>query len=81
MASPSWIWNVSYMSVQDMDNGVRNTKDGEIHFWSTSNWIMLLDDMGIPIIGKFMQQDIDVFKVGSVIEFSCASGSLHFSNI
>ncbi|KAM0823619.1 hypothetical protein ACQ4PT_070756 [Festuca glaucescens] len=70
MAPPTWIWNVSYLSVQDLDNGVRNLKDGEIHVWSTSNWIMLLDDMGTPIIGKFMQQDIDEFKVGSVIEFS-----------
>ncbi|KAM0832307.1 hypothetical protein ACQ4PT_064990 [Festuca glaucescens] len=70
MAPPTWIWNVSYLSVQDLDIGVRNLKDGEIHVWSTSNWIMLLDDMGTPIIGKFMQQDIDEFKVGSVIEFS-----------
>ncbi|KAK1649061.1 hypothetical protein QYE76_066866 [Lolium multiflorum] len=70
MASPSWIWNVSYVSVQDLDNGIRNLKDGEIHVWSASNWITFLDDQGTHIIGKFMQQDIDEFKVGSVIEFS-----------
>jgi hypothetical protein len=69
MASPSWIWNVSYMSVQDMDNGVRNLKDGEIQGWS-SNWILLMDDKGIPITGRSIQQDVDEFKVGSVIEFS-----------
>ncbi|KAM0827957.1 hypothetical protein ACQ4PT_067858 [Festuca glaucescens] len=70
MAPPSWIWNVSYMSVEDLDNGIRNLKDGEIHVWSTSKWIMLLDDNGIPIIGKFIQHEIYVFKVGSIIEFS-----------
>jgi hypothetical protein len=70
MASPSWIWNVSYMAVQDLDNGVRNLKDGEIHIWPASKWITLFDDQGIPIIGKFMQPDIDEFKVRSVIEFS-----------
>ncbi|KAK1649168.1 hypothetical protein QYE76_066973 [Lolium multiflorum] len=70
MASPSWIWNVSYMTVQDLDNGVRNLHDGEIHIWSASKWITLFDDQGIPIIGKFMQPDIDEFKERSVIEFS-----------
>jgi hypothetical protein len=69
MASPSWIWNVSYMSVHDMDNGVRNLKDGEIQGWS-SNWILLFDDKGIPITGRPIQKDVDEFKVGSVIEFS-----------
>jgi hypothetical protein len=56
--------------VEDIDNGIRNLMDGEIHVWSTSKWIMLLDHNGTPIIGKFIQHEIDVFKVGSVIEFS-----------
>ena len=58
------------MAVEDIDNGIRNLMDGEIHVWSTSKWIMLLDHIGTPIIGKFLQNEIDVFKVGSVIEFS-----------
>jgi hypothetical protein len=69
MASPSWIWNVSYMSVHDLDNGVRNLKDGEIQGWSSSNWIILLDDKRVPIFGRSIHKDVDVFKVGSVIEF------------
>ncbi|KAM0927092.1 hypothetical protein ACQ4PT_003199 [Festuca glaucescens] len=70
MSSPAWIWNVSYSSVADLDNGVRNLLDGELHLWPTKNWIMLLDANGTPIIGKFFHKDEDVLEVGSVVDFS-----------
>ncbi|KAM0904181.1 hypothetical protein ACQ4PT_018191 [Festuca glaucescens] len=70
MSSPAWIWNVSYLSVADLDNGVRNLLDGELHLWPAKNWITLLDANGTPIIGKFFHKDEDVLEVGSVVEFS-----------
>ncbi|KAM0865930.1 hypothetical protein ACQ4PT_042941 [Festuca glaucescens] len=70
MSSPAWIWNVSYSSVEDLDNGVHNLLDGELHLWPAKQWIALMDAKGTPIIGKFLQKDDDVLEVGSVVEFS-----------
>ncbi|KAM0886498.1 hypothetical protein ACQ4PT_029612 [Festuca glaucescens] len=70
MSSPAWIWNVSYSAVEDLDNGVRNVLDGELHIWPAKRWIVLVDVEGSPIIGKFMRKDDEVLEVGSVVEFS-----------
>jgi hypothetical protein len=70
MSSPAWIWNVSYMSVDDMDSGVRNLLDGELHIWPAKRWIVLVDAEGTPIIGKFLRKEEDALEVGSVVEFS-----------
>ncbi|KAM0851424.1 hypothetical protein ACQ4PT_052440 [Festuca glaucescens] len=70
MSSPAWIWNVSYSAVEDLDNGVRNLLDGELHIWPAKRWIVLVDVEGSRIIGKFMRKDDEVLEVGSVVEFS-----------
>ncbi|KAM0827262.1 hypothetical protein ACQ4PT_068312 [Festuca glaucescens] len=70
MSSPAWIWNVSYSSVDDLDSGVRNLLDGELHIWPAKRWIALVDVEGTPIIGKFMRKEDDALEVGSVVEFS-----------
>jgi hypothetical protein len=58
------------MSVDDIDSGVRNLLDGELHVWPAKRWIVLVDAEGTPIIGKFLRKEEDVLEVGSVVEFS-----------
>ncbi|KAK1664301.1 hypothetical protein QYE76_052460 [Lolium multiflorum] len=70
MSSPAWIWNVWYSSVDDLDNGVRNMLDGELHIWPAKKWVTLVDAAGSPIIGKFMRKDDGALEVGFVVEFS-----------
>ncbi|KAM0890502.1 hypothetical protein ACQ4PT_027029 [Festuca glaucescens] len=69
MSSPSWKWSVSFSSVEDLDNGVLNVLDGELHLWNGTDWIALFSTKGKPIIGKFLA-DGDVVQIGSVVQFS-----------
>ena len=58
------------MSVDDIDSGVRNLLDGELHVWPAKRWIVLVDAEGTPVIGKFLGKEEDVLEEGSVVELS-----------
>jgi hypothetical protein len=55
MSPPAWKWSVSYSAVQDLDLGVHNLMAGELHLWTATDWVMLMNCKGTPIVGKYLQ--------------------------
>jgi hypothetical protein len=68
MSTPYWKWSVSYSEVQDLGKEVYNPMAGELHLWSATDWLVLMNSKGSPIVGKYLQNG-DKVHVGSEIEF------------
>jgi hypothetical protein len=69
MSPPAWKWCVSFSEVQDLDSEVHGSQVGELHLWTATDWLVLMNSKGTPIVGKYLQ-DGDTVDIGSEIEFS-----------
>jgi hypothetical protein len=69
MSPPAWKWCVSFSEVQDLDSEVHGSQVGELHMWTATDWLVLMNSKGTPIVGKYLQ-DGDTVDIGSEIEFS-----------
>jgi hypothetical protein len=68
MSPLDWKWSESYSEVQDLSKEVHNPMVGELHLWITTDWLVLMNSKGSPIVGKYLQNG-DKVHVGSEIEF------------
>jgi hypothetical protein len=69
MASPSWKWRVKFSKTSDPGPSDPEVFMGELHLWILKDWITLVSESGVPIIGKFLT-DNELVTIGSVIYFS-----------
>jgi hypothetical protein len=66
MASPSGRWAVSFATNRDWDDG--KFSSGFLVFWSSTNWILLQNDLEAPLIGRVIENG-ETFHVGSIVRF------------
>jgi hypothetical protein len=66
MASPSGRWAVSFATNRDWDDG--KFSSGFLVFWSSTNWILLQNDLEAPLIGRVIKNG-ETFHVGSIVRF------------
>jgi hypothetical protein len=65
-ASAAGHWAVSYASNHDWDDGKKSL--GSLVFWSSTNWLLLLDDKGNPVFGWILENG-EVIHLNSIVRF------------
>jgi hypothetical protein len=66
MAAPSGRWKISFASNSDWDEG--KFSSGFLVFWSSTNWLLLQNDLEVPLIGR-VQENGKTLHVGSIVRF------------
>jgi hypothetical protein len=68
------IWKVSYSTKKDLDRGRMKFYDGTLKFWSSNDWIVLLNAKDEPIAVQVLRVEPG-YKSGSKVNFSVSCGS------
>jgi hypothetical protein len=67
MSSPSGRWSISFASPRDWDDGKRSS--GSLVFWSSKNWLVILNDHDDPLVGRSLEKG-ETIHVGSLVHFN-----------
>jgi hypothetical protein len=67
MSSPSGRWTISFAGLRDWDDGKR--LNGFLVFWSTKNWLVLLDNLDNPLLGRSVEKG-ETIHMGSLVCFN-----------
>jgi hypothetical protein len=67
MSSPSGRWSISFANSRDWDDGKRSS--GFLVFWSAKNWLVLLNDLEDPLVGRSAEVG-EIIHVGSIVRFN-----------
>jgi hypothetical protein len=53
MAAPSGRWKISFASNRDWNDGKFSL--GFLMFWSSTNWLLLQNNLEVPLIGRVIE--------------------------
>jgi hypothetical protein len=67
MSVPSGRWSISFATSQDWDDGKRSS--GFLVFWSSKNWLALLNDLEDPLVGTSIDNG-ETIHIGSIVRFN-----------
>jgi hypothetical protein len=59
-------WEVFFATNRDWDDGKRSL--GSLVFWSSTNWLLLLDDKDNPVYGQNLENG-EVIHLNSIVRF------------
>jgi hypothetical protein len=67
MSSPSGRWTISFACLRDWYDGKR--LNGFLAFWSTKNWLVILDNLDNPLVGRSVEKG-ETIHMGSLVHFN-----------
>jgi hypothetical protein len=67
MSAPSGRWSISFANSRDWDDGKRSS--GFLVFWSSKNWLVLLNDLEDPLVGRSGEIG-ETIHIGSLVRFN-----------
>jgi hypothetical protein len=67
MSAPSGRWSISFANSRDWDDGKRSSSF--LVFWSSKNWLVLLNDLEDPLLGRSAEIG-ETIHIGSLVWFN-----------
>jgi hypothetical protein len=66
-ANNPYHWSISFATSRDWDDGKRSS--GFLVFWSSKNWLALLNDLEDPLVGRSVENG-ETIHIGSIVRFN-----------